>query len=75
MIPNVVGLLLGIVQIVIFMIFKRKYPTLSDRERDTSTIDIENNSMDDKKEYSKGDEENNNTKEKPVKILATKIDS
>ena len=75
MIPNVVGLLLGIVQIVIFMIFKRKYPTLSDRERDTSTIDIENNSMDDKKEYSKGDEENNNKKEKPVKILATKIDS
>ena len=74
MIPNVVGLLLGIVQIVIFMIFKRKYPTLSDRERDTSTIDIENNSMDDKKEYSKGDEENNNTKEKPVKILATKND-
>ena len=57
------------------MIFKRKYPTLSDRERDTSTIDIENNSMDDKKEYSKGDEENNNTKEKPVKILATKIDN
>ena len=75
MIPNVVGLLLGIVQIVIFMIFKRKYPTLSDRERDTSTIDIENNSIDDKKDYSKGDEENNNTKEKPVKILATKIDS
>ena len=57
------------------MIFKRKYPTLSDRERDTSTIDIENNSMDDKKEYSKGDEENNNTKEKPGKILATKIDN
>ena len=75
-IPNVIGIILAIVQIAIHTIFKRKYPTIGEREKETSTIDIENSGLDNTKEDSviKGDDENN-TKEKPVKIVATKIDN
>ena len=77
LIPNIIGLILGIIQIVIYTIFKRKYPTIGERERDTSTIDIENNGIENSKEDSaiKGEDDNNNTKGKPVKIMATKLDA
>ena len=76
MIPNIIGIILAIIQIVIYIIFKKKYPTIEEREKDTSTIDIEN-TPDDRKETSniKDDEENqNDVKEKPVKI-ASKFDN
>ena len=77
MIPNVMGIVLAIIQICIYTIFKKKYPTLGEKERDTSTIDIENTGNEDRREDTtiKDDEEiQNNTKEKPVKILS-KLDN
>ena len=77
MIPNVMGIVLAIIQICIYTIFKKKYPTLGEKERDTSTIDIENTGNEDRREDTtiKDDEEiQNNTKEKPVKIIS-KLDN
>ena len=77
MIPNVMGIVLAIIQICIYTIFKKKYPTLGEKERDTSTIDIDNTGNDDRREDTtiKDDEEiQNNTKEKPVKIVS-KLDN
>lgn len=73
MIPNVIGIVLSVIQICIYIIFKKKYPTLGDKERDTSTIGIENTGGDDRREETtiKDDEEiQNDTKEKPVKIVS-----
>ena len=75
-IPNIIGIILAIIQICTYIVFKRKYPTIGERDRDTSTIDIDN-TIDDKKETNniKDDEENqNNIREKPVKI-SSKFDS
>ena len=76
-IPNVIGIVLSIIQIIIYIIFKKKYPTFGEREKDTSTIDIENTGNDDRREDTaiKIDEEiQNNTKGKPVKIVS-KLDN
>ena len=72
MIPNIIGFLLGIIQVAVFVIFKKKYPTIptsGDKERETSAIDIDN-SIDDRKESSNMNSEDiqNNSKEKPVEI-------
>jgi solute carrier family 50 protein (sugar transporter) len=69
-IPNVIGVLLAITQITIYIIFKRKYPTIGERERETSAIDIDN-TIDDRKESTtiKDNEDiQNSTNEKPVTI-------
>ena len=77
-IPNIIGIILARVQICTYMIFKKKYPTINEnqKDRDTSTIDIDN-TTDERKESShiKEDEENQNDfKEKPVKI-SSKFDN
>ena len=77
MVPNVIGIVLSIIQICIYIIFKKKYPTFGEREKDTSTIDIENTGNDDRREDTtiKDDEEiQNNSKGKPVKIVS-KLDN
>ena len=75
-IPNIIGIILAIVQICTYIVSKRKYPTIGERDRDTSTIDIDN-TVDEKKETNniKDDEENQtDVKEKPVKI-SSKFDN
>ena len=75
-IPNIIGIILAIIQICTYIVFKRKYPTIGERDRDTSTIDIDN-TVDEKKETNniKYDEENQtDVKEKPVKI-SSKFDN
>ena len=75
-IPNIIGIILAIIQICTYIVFKRKYPTIGERDRDTSTIDIDN-TVDEKKETNniKDDEENQtDVKEKPVKI-SSKFDN
>ena len=72
MIPNIIGVILAVLQICIYIYFKKKYPTIEDRgrERETSAIDIDN-TIDDRKETSniKDDEDiSKNTTEKPVTI-------
>jgi len=77
MVPNVIGIVLSIIQICIYIIFKKKYPTFGEREKDTSTIDIENTGNDDRREDTtiKDDEEiQNSSKGKPVKIVS-KLDN
>ena len=76
--PNAVGIILAIVQIYVFISYKRKNPAIGEREF-TSTIGIVNAGTDEgKKEEStniKSDEENQtDSKAKPVKIVE-KIDS
>ena len=71
--PNAIGILLAIIQIIVFLNYKRKYPGIGDRES-SSTIDIVTTGNDEgKKEESsniKEDDENEkNIKEKPVKIV------
>ena len=76
-IPNVIGIILSIIQICIHIIFKKKYPTFSEKDKDASTIDIENTGNDDIREDKsiKDDEDlRNNIKAKPVKIIS-KIDN
>ncbi len=78
MVPNAIGMVMAIIEISIFILFKKKYPTISDRDKDTSTIGIENTGNDDKKEDNttiKDDEEIQNViKEQPVKIVS-KLDN
>jgi len=77
MIPNVIGIVLSIIQICIYIIFKKKFPTFVEKVKDTSTIDIENTGNDDRREDTtiKEDEEiQNSTKGKPVKIVS-KLDN
>ena len=74
--PNSIGMVLGIIQICVFLNYKRKYPSIG---HTTSTIGIESTGNEEiKKEEDttiKEDEENKkNVKEKPVKIV-TKVDN
>ena len=56
-------------QIIIYVIYKRKIPIFGEKVRDTSTIDIENTSDGKESTTIKGDEDAQNmTKEQPVKI-------
>ena len=71
-----IGLVLALLQICIYVIYKKKNPVFGERVRDTSTIDIENNVIDGKEPTTiKGDDDMQNmTKEKPVKI-ESKLDN
>ena len=77
MFPNCVGVILAIVQILVYLNYKRRYPTIGEKDF-TSTIGIENTFNDEgKKEDTtiKGDEDAQvNSKDKPVKIVE-KIDN
>ena len=72
--PNTIGILLAIIQIIVYTNYKRKYPSIGEKEFN-STIGIENTGNDEgKKDEStiiKVDENSqNNAKEKPVKIIS-----
>ena len=77
MFPNCVGVILAIVQILVYLNYKRRYPTIGEKDF-TSTIGIENTYNDEVKKEDitiKGDEDvQNNSKDKPVKIVE-KIDN
>ena len=71
--PNIIGLVLAIIQVVIFQKYKKKYLGIGERDS-TSTIGIESTENDkDKKEDTtiKGTEEQNDIEAKPV-IIAEK---
>ena len=70
LIPNVIGIILSIIQICIYIIFKEKYPTFSEKDKDASTIDIENTGNDDIREDKYNEDIQNNSKGKPVKIVS-----
>ena len=74
--PHIIKIILDMIQITIFVNYRKKYPSIGDREdtNGTSSTVFENNENDviTKKEDSeiKGDDEaNSNLKEKPVKIV------
>ena len=70
------GVILSLVQIVVYFHYKRKYPTISEKAF-SSTIGIESTSTDNvQKEESpiQIDENNQKGKEKPVKIIS-KLDN
>ena len=71
--PHVIGVILCLVEIVVYMNFKKKYPAIGDKDF-TSTIGIETSGMEDSKKEEtpiKIDDDNQtDTKEKPVKIVA-----
>ena len=74
--PHVIGIVLSLVQIFIYLSYKRKYPAIGEREF-SSTIGIETAGEDTKKEEApiKIDEDiQPQVKEKPVKIV-TKTDN
>jgi len=71
-IPNTVGIILAIVQIIVYYNFKSKYPAIGDKDF-TSTIGIENTGFEEGKKDEgttiKIDEDIKTSKEKPVKIV------
>ena len=71
--PFVMGVIISLVQIIVYLNFKRKYPAIGEREF-SSTIGIETTGNEDSKKEEtpiKIDEENQpETKEKPVKIVS-----
>ena len=74
--PHAMGVILSLVQIVVYFHYKRKYPTISEKAF-SSTIGIESTSTDNvPKEESpiQIDENNQKGKEKPVKIIS-KLDN
>jgi solute carrier family 50 protein (sugar transporter) len=72
MFPNCIGIILAIVQILVYLNYKRRYPTIGEKDF-TSTIGIENTYNDEGKKEDitiKGDEDaQTNSKNKPVKIV------
>ena len=89
--PNVIGIILATIQIVIFFKYKRNFPGIGEKEN-TATIDIESNEIEkdekgnanekriEKEEKEEKEDDNtvikldednqNNNKEKPVKIVS-----
>ena len=71
--PNLVGIILAIIQIYVYTSYKRKNPAIGERDF-TSTIDIVNTGLDEGKKEERtnikiDEETQNNSKEKPVKII------
>ena len=74
--PHVMGIVLSLVQIVVYLNFRRKYPAIGEREF-SSTIGIETGNDETKKEEPPikiDDDSQPEVKEKPVKIV-TKTDN
>ena len=69
--PNSVSIILSLVQIFIYLNFKKKYPSIEEKEF-ISTIGIETNASEEKKEEEtiKMDEADIKGKEQPVKIVS-----
>ena len=68
--PFVIGIILCLIQIIIFLNFKRKFPTIGEREF-TSTIGIESTGNEEtKKEEEIKIDDQPQGKEKPVKIVS-----
>ena len=74
MIPNCIGVVLCFIQFIVYVNFKRKYPTYSP----SATIGIESGSTEYKKDESStmniDEESQEKAREKPVKIV-TRIDN
>ena len=66
--PHAFGAILSLIQIIIFLNFKKKYPTIGEKEI-SSTIGIESTGSDEKKENETKIDEEDKGIEKPVKIL------
>lgn len=77
--PNFIGIILALLQIIIFTRYKKKYTTIDEKEP-TSTIGIESNENDNEKNKKEDitikdeEEKQSNIKAKPVKIVS-KIDN
>ena len=75
--PHVIGIVLSLIQIIVYLNYKRKYPAIGEREF-SSTIGIESTGNEDSKKEEapiKIDEDSQpQAKEKPVKIV-TKTDN
>ena len=73
--PHVAGIIVSLVQIAVYLNFKRKYPVIGDRDF-SSTIGIETSGAEETKKEEpsvKVDEDKQpKTKEKPVKIVSSK---
>ncbi len=74
--PHVAGIIVSLIQIFIYLNYKRKYPTISEKEF-SSTIGIESSGIEESKRETKEDKEDkldeenqNKGKEKPVKIVS-----
>ena len=73
--PNVIAIILSKIQIFIFFKYKRKFPSIGERES-SSTIGIETNENEKikKEEETYKDDEDSPSTEKPIKIVS-KIDN
>ena len=75
--PHVIGAILSCIQIIVYLNYRKKYPAIGERETNTS-IDIETSGIDESKKEDtpiKIDEDSNNVKQKPVKIVSSKNDN
>jgi solute carrier family 50 protein (sugar transporter) len=71
--PNAAGIIISLIQIFIYLNFKRKYPIIGERDI-SSTIGIETSGMEESKKEEPSvkidDDKPAKTKEKPVKIVS-----
>ena len=70
LISNIIGIISSIIQIRIYIIFKRKYHKFTVKDKDKSTIDIEISGNDDIREDKPIKEDEDKLKEIPVKIIS-----
>ena len=71
--PNAFGILLAIIQIIVYTYYKRKYPSIEEKQLN-STIGIENTGKDETTSIKVDENYNKDTKEKPVKIISKNED-
>ena len=78
LISNIFGIVFSIIQIIIYIRYKKKYKAITDKEKeedkDTSTIDIEITGNDDIREDKPIKEDEDKLKEIPAKIIS-KLDN
>ena len=71
--PNAVGIIMSLVQIIVYLNFKRKYPIIGDKDI-SSTIGIETSGNEETKKEDPSikldDDQQPKAKEKPVKIIS-----
>ena len=72
MFPNAIAIVLALVEIIIYLNYKRKYPAIGEKDF-SSTIDIETTSTEEANKkgetQTKIDDEDVKGKERPVKII------
>ena len=78
LISNIFGIVFSIIQIIIYIKYKKKYKEITEKEKekdkDTSTIDIEITGNDDIREDKPIKEDEDKLKEIPAKIIS-KLDN